>query len=59
MKNFIIFGGVKVTFFRFKQLPVNVKQRFEFSYHLIDGEGIISVLVRVVRFLADKTFRFP
>ena len=59
MKNFIIFGGVKVTFFRFKQLPLNVKQRFEFSYHLIDGEGIISVLVRVVRFLADKTFRFP
>ena len=59
MKNFIIFGGVKVTFFRFKQLPLNVKKRFEFSYHLIDGEGIISVLVRVVRFLADKTFRFP
>ena len=58
MKNFIIFGGVKVTFFRFKQLPLNVKQRFEFSYHLIDGEGMVSVLVRIVRFLADKPLDF-
>ena len=62
MTSFIIFGGVKVTFFkkkvRFKQLPLNVKQRFEFSYHLIDGEGMVSVLVRIVRFLADKPLDF-
>ena len=36
-KNFI-FGAVKVAFFRFKQLPLNIKQKFEFLHHLINGE---------------------
>ena len=30
-----IFGGVQVAFFCFKQFPLNIKQKFEFSYHLI------------------------
>ena len=29
----------------FKQLPLNIKAKFEFSYHLIDGERLLSVVV--------------
>ena len=54
----VIFGGVKVTFFCFKQLPLNIKQKFEFSYHLIDRERLISVVVGVVSFSVDKPLDF-
>ena len=47
-----------ITFFCFKQLPLNIKQKFEFLYHLIDGEKLLSVVVGVVRFSADKTLDF-
>ena len=50
------FGGVKVAgfFFCFKQLPLNIKQKFEFSYHLIDGEKLLQVVVGAVSFSVDK-----
>ena len=54
-KKFIVFGG---AFFCFKQLPLNIKQKFEFSYHLIHGEKLLSVVVRVVRFSAEKPLDF-
>ena len=40
--------GVKVASFCFKQLPLNIKQKFGFSYHSIDGERLLSVVVGVV-----------
>ena len=40
---------VKVTFSSFEQLPLNAKQKFKVSYHLIDGE--LSVVVTVESFL--------
>ena len=39
-KQFIIFGGVKITFICFRQLPINTKQTFKFMCHLIDGERL-------------------
>ena len=42
----MIFGGVKIAFFCFKQLPLNIKQKSEFSYCLIDGERLLSVVVK-------------
>ena len=45
-------------FFCFKQSPLNTKQKFEFSYHFIDGERLLSVLVGVLRFSADKPLDF-
>ena len=44
--------------FCFKQLPLNNKQQFEFPYHLINGERLLSVVVRVVSFKADKPLNF-
>ena len=44
--------------FCFKQLPLNTKQKFEFPYHLIDGERLLSVVVGVVSSLADKTLDY-
>ena len=40
-------------FFCFKQSPLNIKQKFQFLYHLIDEERLLSV-VSVVCFLAKK-----
>ena len=40
--------------FLFMQLHLNTKQKFEFPYHLIDGERLLSVVVGVVIFSADK-----
>ena len=58
-KAFTIFGGVKVTFFCFKQLPLNIKQKFEFSHHLIYEKRLLSVVVRAVSFFSiDKPFYF-
>ena len=45
-------------FFCFKQLPLNVTQKFEFWYHLIARERLISVVVGVVSLLADKPLDF-
>ena len=32
LQKFVIFGGVKALSFYFKQLPLNIKQKSEFSY---------------------------
>ena len=45
-------------FFLIKQLTLNMKQNFEFLYHLIDGERLLSVLVGTLRFSADKPLDF-
>ena len=45
-------------FFCFKQLPLNIKQNFEFPYQLIDGERLLSVVVGVVNFSFDKPSSF-
>ena len=47
-----------MALFCFKQLSLNIKQRFGFSYYLIDGERLLSVLIRAVSFSADKTLDF-
>ena len=52
-----MFGGEKVVFPCFKQLPLNIKQKFEFLYNLIDGERLLSVVV-VVSFSIDKPLDF-
>ena len=39
-------------------LPLNTKQQFDFPYHSIDGERLLSVVVEVVSFWADKSFNF-
>ena len=43
-----------MRFFCFKQLPLNIKQKFESPYHLIDGERLLSVVVDLVSFSVDK-----
>ena len=58
MERFIVFEGVKVTFYCFKQLPLNIKQKFEFSCHLIDGERILSVVVGGLTFSVGKPLDF-
>ena len=40
------------------QLSLNTKQQFDFPYHLIDGEILLSVVVEVVSFSADKSLDF-
>ena len=44
--------------FCFKQLPLNTKEKFEFPYHLIDEEILLSVVVGIVSLSADKNL-FP
>ena len=58
MNRFILFGGVKVAFLCFKQLPLNVIQKFESPYHLIDGEKLLSAVVGVLSFSVDKPLAF-
>ena len=58
MKKNILFGGVKVVSLCFKQLPLNIKQKFESLYHLIDGERLLSILVGVVSFSVYKPLDF-
>ena len=41
-------------FLCFEQLPLNIKQKFEFPYHLNDGERLLSVVEGVVSFSVDK-----
>ena len=54
MKEIIKLGVEKAAFFCFKELPLNIKQKFEFSYHLIDGERLLSSVQGVVCFSAEK-----
>ena len=43
--------------FYFKQFPLNIKQSFELSCQLFDGETLLlSVVVGVVNFSSDKVF---
>ena len=57
-KKIIIFGGVKVVFFCLKQIPLKIIEKFKFSYHLIDGEGLLLVVVGVAIFSVDKPLDF-
>ena len=43
---------------RLKQLSLDTKQEFEFMYHLIDGERLLSVVVGVASVSADKPLDF-
>ena len=45
-------------FFCFKQIPLNDKEKFESLYHLFNGERLLSVVVGIVSFLADKLLHF-
>ena len=56
IKKIIISEVVKVAFFlfRFKQLPIDIKWKFKFSFKLIDRKRPLSLLVGVVSFLAKK-----
>ena len=47
-----------MVFFWFQQLSLNTKQRFEFSYQLIDREILLSVVLEVVIFWSDKPSDF-
>ena len=58
IKKIILLGGVKVLFLYFKQLLLNIKQKFESLCHLIDGERLLSVAVSVVTFSVDKPLDF-
>ena len=42
----------------FKQLLLDMKQKFGLSYHLIDGEKLLSVVIGVPTFLTDKPLDF-
>ena len=47
-----------MRFLCFKQFPLNIEQKFEFPYHLIYGERLLSVVVGVVNFSTDKPLDF-
>ena len=55
---YILLEGVWVPGFSFKQLPLNTKQKCESSYYLIDGEILLSVVVKLVSFPSDKILDF-
>ena len=57
-KQNILFGRIKVAFLYFKQLPLNTKQKFESSCHLILAERLLSVVLGVSRFLIKKFLDF-
>ena len=44
--------------FCFKQLLLNVEQKFKFLYHLADGERLLSEVVEEVSFSADTPLTF-
>ena len=55
----VLLGGVQVKgFFYFKQLPLNVQQKFEFLYHFINGERLLSAVAGIVSFSAEKPLDF-
>ena len=43
-----------MKFVGFKQLPLNMKQIFKFLYHLINGEILLTVVVKAASFAAGK-----
>ena len=45
-------------FFCFTQLPLSTKQKFEVLFRLFDRERLLSVVVGVVSFSADKPLDF-
>ena len=45
-------------FFCSKQLPLNIKQKYEFLYHFVDRERVLSVVVGVVSFSVNKPLEF-
>ena len=53
---FLIFTGEKAAFFRFKQLPLNVKQKSEFLYHFIHGGKLLSEVVIIIYLLSKSVF---
>ena len=44
--------------FCLRQLSLNINQKFEFSYHLSDGERLLSAVVGVESFLVVKPLDF-
>lgn len=40
--------------FCLRQLPLNINQKVEFSYHLSDGERLLSAVAGVESFLVVK-----
>ena len=40
--------------FCFKHLPLNVKQNFKWSHHLIVAERVLSAVVELLSFSVDK-----
>ena len=57
-KGIILFGGVNVASLCFKKLPLNIKQKCDSMYHLIDGEKVLPVVVRIVSFSVHKPLDF-
>ena len=57
---YILLGVIFFPFFCFcfKQLLLNVEQKFKFLYHLADGERLLSEVVGVVSFSADTPLKF-
>ena len=47
-----------MRFVRFKQHPLNINHKFEFSYYLIDGERLLPVAPGIVRFSINKSLDF-
>ena len=58
MKKLFFRKSISCTFSVFKQLPLNTKQKFEFPYHLIDGEKLLSIVIGAVRFSTEKSLDF-
>ena len=58
MKKLNIFRAVHVALFCFKPLFLTIQQKFEFSYHLIEVERLLLVVVGVVSFSVDKSLDF-
>ena len=56
-KNYYIWRN-KSCGFCFKELPLDSKQKSQFSYHLTDREILLSVLVGAVDVSADKLSDF-
>ena len=60
-RKFIIFGGLKVAFFffLFKQLPLNIKQKFAFFWPFDWWRKTIISSVRSSKLFGQQPFRFP
>ena len=47
-----------LKFFCFKQVPLNIKEKFDFLYYLIHEERLLLVVKVVVNSLVDKPSDF-